>query len=564
MLRIMCTRLVVGSALISLASTGSAAEPLPFGHPDFVPSPEQPVGWRGPNRSGSYPGAAEVVPSWDDKTGRNIIWRTELPYMSAASPIVVGDRVFTTAEPDDLLCLDAATGKLLWRQGNNPILEKLPASERQSIREDHARMLRLSRACVYEGDDRCRFAFPDKDGALDTAWVVSHRQLLEELDLVDTDLVAWAHRLYNDRARLLGLVAPVGWATWYGGSMPTPISDGEHVYAKFASGALVCYDLAGTRIWSVDRGNHCRSKMEDVSSLALAEGLLLDHSTRDTLTAYSAETGKEAWKIQSGKGAWKAASPCAVRIGSTAVVLTGGGDIIRVADGTRLFAKQWNAFTGSSLCYDDGMVYSCNMADGVEGSLGAVKLFSASDGAIQAQTAWWWTKWWRGNKGFSSQVGIAVDQPMPGAGRGSPACHQDHVYFVGGTQDLELLVVDARSGAPVGKRMRVFRSKGEEAKGLGIVLGRETCISATVAGNHLFVGYHAVPRSVFVSYRILAGGKLEEAGRSTVEGATIGTPYFQGDRMYIRTFDYLYCVGDKGRPYRSPQGLPSAARGGTR
>ena len=70
----------------------------------------------------------------------NIRWKTRLPGRGASTPIVVGDRVFLTAysgfglsadapgKPSDLrhhvICLDAATGALIWQQtirGNEAI-----------------------------------------------------------------------------------------------------------------------------------------------------------------------------------------------------------------------------------------------------------------------------------------------------------------------------------------------------------------------------------------------------------------------------------------------------------
>ncbi|MHC4179849.1 MAG: outer membrane protein assembly factor BamB family protein [Planctomycetota bacterium] len=49
---------------------------------------------------------------------KNVVWMTELPERTNAVPIIVGDRIFTVAEPDELLCLDKATGKILWRRFN--------------------------------------------------------------------------------------------------------------------------------------------------------------------------------------------------------------------------------------------------------------------------------------------------------------------------------------------------------------------------------------------------------------------------------------------------------------
>ncbi len=38
------------------------------------------------------------------------------------------------------------------------------------------------------------------------------------------------------------------------------------------------------------------------------------------------------------------------------------------------------------------------------------------------------------------------------------------------------------------------------------------------------------------------------------------TPYPQGNRLYIRSRDSLFCIGDPAKPYHSPAGAPAAAR----
>ncbi len=73
--------------------------------------------WRGPRGDGTCL-ETNVPTNWDPT---NALWRTELPGTGHASAIVWGDRVFTvTAVPAAreriLLCLDRATGKILWRQ----------------------------------------------------------------------------------------------------------------------------------------------------------------------------------------------------------------------------------------------------------------------------------------------------------------------------------------------------------------------------------------------------------------------------------------------------------------
>ena len=72
-----------------------------------------PVGWRG-DGSGRYPSATPVM-KWSTK--ENVLWKTEVG-AGASSPVVVGERVFITAEPDLLVCVDAGTGKELWRKAH--------------------------------------------------------------------------------------------------------------------------------------------------------------------------------------------------------------------------------------------------------------------------------------------------------------------------------------------------------------------------------------------------------------------------------------------------------------
>jgi hypothetical protein len=75
---------------------------------------QPPIGWRG-DGTGRYPDATPVL-TWSPK--KNVLWKTELPGGSPASPILVGDRVFVLSDPVVLLCVQAADGKVLWKRGH--------------------------------------------------------------------------------------------------------------------------------------------------------------------------------------------------------------------------------------------------------------------------------------------------------------------------------------------------------------------------------------------------------------------------------------------------------------
>jgi len=76
--------------------------------------------WRGPFSNGSTTETG-LPATWSVEGKQNIAWVAPLPGSSAATPIVWGDRVFVSSVDKDTkdllaLCLDAATGKVLWRK----------------------------------------------------------------------------------------------------------------------------------------------------------------------------------------------------------------------------------------------------------------------------------------------------------------------------------------------------------------------------------------------------------------------------------------------------------------
>jgi outer membrane protein assembly factor BamB len=77
-------------------------------------------GWRGPRGDGTSL-EASVPTKWNGATGENVAWKTEIPGSGHSSPIAWGDRVFVVTcleakAERALLCLDRATGKILWQQ----------------------------------------------------------------------------------------------------------------------------------------------------------------------------------------------------------------------------------------------------------------------------------------------------------------------------------------------------------------------------------------------------------------------------------------------------------------
>jgi outer membrane protein assembly factor BamB len=104
----------------SLRTAAAQSSGSLLGAPDFKPSPDHPRGWRG-DGGGRYL-AASPAAEWSAK--KNILWSADVG-RGHSSAVVVGQRVFITAEPNVLVCLGAATGKELWRSTHK--LSELPA-----------------------------------------------------------------------------------------------------------------------------------------------------------------------------------------------------------------------------------------------------------------------------------------------------------------------------------------------------------------------------------------------------------------------------------------------------
>src|SRR5262245_4608583 len=77
------------------------------------PSPTSPIGWRR-DGTGNFPSAQPLL-HWHAK--EHARWQAEVG-TGQSSPIVVGERLFITAEPDLLICLEVETGKELWRKSH--------------------------------------------------------------------------------------------------------------------------------------------------------------------------------------------------------------------------------------------------------------------------------------------------------------------------------------------------------------------------------------------------------------------------------------------------------------
>ena len=69
-------------------------------------------GWRG-DGTGRFPDA-QPPKTWSKEA--NVVWKTELPSRSYASPALSHGRLFVLSEPATVICVDQQTGEILWQK----------------------------------------------------------------------------------------------------------------------------------------------------------------------------------------------------------------------------------------------------------------------------------------------------------------------------------------------------------------------------------------------------------------------------------------------------------------
>jgi hypothetical protein len=357
-----------------------------LGHPDSVPSPAQPVGWRG-DYTGVYPGATPIL-SWDTEKGTNVRWKVRMPGTSNAEPIIVGDLVITTAEPHYLIAADLKTGKVRWQTLVNP-MEYIPGTTPE-LQAKYLEALpvftEIGRIAVKHHIASNR-AIPESAlNDLKEGWRLLREQLAKldaiALDGMPSDLsipsiaeidaltVAAAdnkhpfNRLYLDRVRWFpkkyGFSLVDCWPAWGGWTLPTPASDGKNVYIQFGQGQLGAYDVAtGKKVWGRYTGPLRKLNSSNMRFTApmLVRDRLIAHFA-DQIHAVSTADGKSIWQAPYLVGDYGMGGPHLLKPdGKTEVLVTAKGIVVRSSDGKilgELGVGNRTAEHGGLYCLGDG------------------------------------------------------------------------------------------------------------------------------------------------------------------------------------------------------------------
>ncbi len=437
------------------------------------------VGWR-IDGSGRYPDAAPFT-DWEAQTGT--LWSTPMPGVSNSSPVVYGDRLFTTAEPSTLLCLSTIDGSILWERTNN--LEDLPEAVDVPDMQDrhaHARELRKQ---INQAQGTIRKAQTDLKDDPDNAEIKARiEQARETLTALRAQLQPYSDAWYS-----LPAVNPTN-----GYASATPACDGEYVYWVLGTGLVVCYDLDGNKQWARVVGKPTIEWGASASPVVSGETLIVQVKG---MAGLDKRTGETLWEA-AVPDAWGTAA--VTQIGETLVVISPSGSIVRVADGALLAAGVAKLEFATPIL-DQSVVYF------VQHGGKAIRLPGAVDeGGLAIETLW-------------------TTQPNKERYYASTVLHDGLLYAC--TRYQVFSCIDAADGSIV------YEQNLNLGKG-------EVYPSITFAGGLIFAANDGGSTVI-----IRPGRVYEEISRQHTQSYR-GSPVFIGDRVYIRGLQSMLCLGPGG------------------
>ncbi len=474
--------------------------------------------------TGSYPDASPPT-SWDGAANQNIAWRTPMPTYSHATPVVMGDRVITLTENYEVICCAVSNGEILWKAECSqwPLMPQTMAEEGQRLRAEFP-------YGIYPphrgGDSKVKKEQEKK-------WKVLSTKYAE----------------HGQRDIYFGYI---------GRSMATPVTDGTHVWVSFSNHVVACFDRNGKRRWAVwdhrEHGAHdARIKTWYHPSPRLVGDTLIVLGGRSPdgdqealggwplrLRAYDAATGKKRWEVPYRHHRWCSGTPVVATVKGRPFLVGANGRVYDVATGAQVLDDLTVCSGGCDPILDGDRPDTVYLSRRNSGG-------TASDPHLAA---------WRLEAQGSRLVSKRLWRKDGNHGAGRSGVYYEGLLCVIDRENDALVLINAADGKVLAK---CAKPKHPD--------------TMTIAGGHLFIldsnGTFQVyrlgkpPQEVFSSRESLpmewqiAGKdhnddpqypKCEPKAampRNTKHYLKLfghSFPAFAGNRMFVRSFDALWCV----------------------
>jgi outer membrane protein assembly factor BamB len=408
--------------------------------------------WRGPGGQG-ISSDTQLPTEWEP--GKNVAWKTELPGSGMSSPIVWGDRIYVTA--------------------------------------------------VIEGE-----AVPGQRA-------VKHKQGKEE-DWIHPDSVA-ADKKHT--FKMLALDAKSGKILWertaYEGTVydarhrrssfagPTPVTDGNLVFAYFGPEGLYAYDSLGNLAWKIVEKFPTLGLGTGTSPILYRDLVIIqrdeDNGDHSAIVAYDKKTGKEVWNAKrTVEISW--GTPVLVESGGRTELVTNGSEVIIAYDPA----------TGKELWQTKGVqsnaIHTPLVGHGlviVTAGFPVKRVIAIRPGAVpdDKRVAWEYTK----------GTGYVLSNIVYG----------DYLYLL--TDNGIVTCLDPKTG---------------EVKYEG---GRVPVPARFMGSPVAFGGYVALTSEEGDTFMLKAGPTHEIVRTNSVGEPVFSSPAISNGRIYIRAQKHLFAIG---------------------
>ena len=296
----------------------------------------------------------------------------------------------------------------------------------------------------------------------------------------------------------------------------SPITDGNAVYAHFASGGVSAFTMDGQPLWHRDLGPLLHRWGNGGSPVLYGELLIVFHGPGEpsTMMAFNKRTGKTVWKTDEVGinspifGSWS--TPVLVRA-------AGRQELIMPFPGERIGGVGWfkslDPATGKTLWKCDGLgnevyampVIANDVVVGISGHNGpTLAVRPGGQGDVTQSHLLWKTE-----KKTPQRIGSGV-------------IHKDLLYIANATGILECLV--ARTGELVWKQR----------------LGGNLWGSILVAGDNLYVTN--LEGDTFV---IRAGRTYKLVSKNSIGEPTYAALAASQGALFLRSHQSLFCISEK-------------------
>ena len=413
--------------------------------------------WRGPSASGVSSEKGLPV-KWSDTDG--VAWKAAVRGLGISSPIVSGNLVFVTSQ------VGSGTSR--------PGPRLVQGSDASAAGE------RALGAGPGEGEKQVAFLISAFDRA--------------------TGKKAWEHELRSE-----GALYPVH--EKHNLASPSPVTDGQRVYAWFGTGQIAAVDTSGKRVWTRHLGadyvpfeinwGHASSPVVYRDMLVL----LCYHDKASYLLALDARTGVVRWKADAGTGVTSYSTPLVIESGGKTEIVVNSSIGVSghdAATGARLWhIEEANRFPIPMPVFHDGMIYTSR---GYRSSP-FLAIRPGGTGDVAASHVVW--------------------KVPSGAPYISSLVYYDGLIYMVGDVGV-LTVIEAATGA------RVFQER----------IGGVYSASPIAADGKIYL-VSEDGETIVVS----AGRTPTILSRNRISARQLASPAVAGGRLFIRSDDALYAIG---------------------